>query len=516
MGKELNCYLDPSAKSFKLMFRDLTEEKKPPEPDPPAQPLQPPPPPVSTKVSPDDKPEEKSSGSPRRGGGAEDRYDRRSVRDPRSQDSRERRRSSSDHRTRDGGGSKRDYHHHHSRRDRDWRQSEGGSSSRRGDREASPEEQVDTISQQQPPPPPPSAVAAPPPPLPLHQSSHMPGGEIFSKSATGGDGDCAYQPTTFDPQYSQPEYWLEQARHYAAAAAAVAQRVVSNQDLDVPPQPPPPEPPDIGEKEQSSVHTTGNNSKAGSDVENERDDDDVMNADHKVDLDTRLKMLMKDRSGAMPAFLLSELNDSEEEEENEELEGAADRTSSMVFPLAPDEVPLSRPPSPFLSAQHYLDSHQRWVAARRVQSQNSDMPDQRQALAASDLKSAKTNGKRPTSRNSDQMSLSSLSSAENNVILDHGGGYHQQQHHQFYGYYPAGFQQPYAYGQTDQYGHFIYDPNMPPPHMQYEGYYDPATWAQQYGDYGQIKQSKDAKANIRPLIRFVESVIFRHIFNIQT
>ena len=54
--------------------------------------------------------------------------------------------------------------------------------------------------------------------------------------------------------------------------------------------------------------------------ETPKDDNDENESEHQVDLDTRLKMLMKNKSGgAMPSFLLNELNGSEEDDSDKEI-----------------------------------------------------------------------------------------------------------------------------------------------------------------------------------------------------
>ena len=65
-----------------------------------------------------------------------------------------------------------------------------------------------------------------------------------------------------------------------------------------------------------------------------------------------------------------ELNNSEEDKGEEEEEAAKQRVKEeaevqSVFPLLPDELPLSRPPSPFLTATHYLNCHKESVEERR-------------------------------------------------------------------------------------------------------------------------------------------------------
>ena len=105
-----------------------------------------------------------------------------------------------------------------------------------------------------------------------------------------------------------------------------------------------------------------------------------------LDLDTRLKLLMKDKTGAMPAFLLQELNSGSDNESEKEAEKSPNKKSvEQIGKLEEDEEeddsPLSRPPSPFLSDEHYFanllnrtkkNSETRNAKSARPQSQNSD------------------------------------------------------------------------------------------------------------------------------------------------
>jgi len=115
----------------------------------------------------------------------------------------------------------------------------------------------------------------------------------------------------------------------------------------------------------------------------------VVDNSQVLDLDTRLKLLMKDKTGAMPAFLLQELNSGSDNESDKEVEKLSNNKSvEQLVKLEDDDSdsPLSRPPSPFLSAEHY------YANLKNRPKKNS---------AARNSKSA-----RPESQNSDRMSLS--------------------------------------------------------------------------------------------------------------
>ncbi len=110
-----------------------------------------------------------------------------------------------------------------------------------------------------------------------------------------------------------------------------------------------------------------------------------------IDLDTRLKMLMKDKTGAMPAFLLQELNSGSDESDKET---STDKKSKSKVVDAKDDddpdAPLSRPPSPFLSAEHYY----------------ANLKNRTKKKSGMGSRNSKS-GNRPSSQNSDRMSLSS-------------------------------------------------------------------------------------------------------------
>jgi len=69
-------------------------------------------------------------------------------------------------------------------------------------------------------------------------------------------------------------------------------------------------------------------------------------------------MLMRDKTGAMPAFLLQEFNSSDSSDKEADAEVAAtfgaeaQNTDTSLFKYDPLE-PLSTPPSPFISKKHY-------------------------------------------------------------------------------------------------------------------------------------------------------------------
>ncbi len=533
MGKPLTCYLDPSGASFKKLFQELTEDRKPEPPPPPpvAQAsVQPPHPPPSEENPPT--PEDTSSWE-------------RSERDPRSIDSRGKRegRHSSDRRKRSGRPSE----DHHRRGSFSWKD------------ERSVDEEDGSAYHRQPPPPPPPPSVSHPPPLPTMVSS----------------GEAQYQPTSFDPQYSDPEYWLKQAQMYTASgttqrsasqeseAEAVSSRVappppeISSQNSSegssgLPPPPPLPLQTPLASRLQNfDLSSLGMGDDGGDTLDQEvaaameasshpssmavNNQGDESDADEpKVDLDTRLKMLMKDKTGTMPAFLLDEFDGSESGEEQAEEEkpdstipdnhmNYQDKVKNVppvvVFPLQPDEIPLSRAPSPFLSTKVYLQCHTEWVADRRRAMEAAEMQNIRQAMdnaafaphlqhphyqqyyaANVPVKSRKNGRNRPRSRNSDQMSLSSLSSGENN-ILEQGPDVTMGLYPPFYAPPPLPGQQwngagmeAYHYQQAPVIDPATGYPMMPPP--GYDGYYP---WWEGQDRAAPVK--KDPKDNIRPLIK---------------
>ena len=92
--------------------------------------------------------------------------------------------------------------------------------------------------------------------------------------------------------------------------------------------------------------------------------------DGQVDLDTRLKMLMKGGiSSAVPAFLLEGVGKSDDENVEVEDELAKidlnkDKQKSKYELI---KKPLSRPPSPFLSEKIYLEAHKEWLAEEKAE-----------------------------------------------------------------------------------------------------------------------------------------------------
>ena len=298
----------------------------------------------------------------------------------------------------------------------------------------------------------------------------------------------------FDPQYSQPDYWLQQAQQYAEETLRGTMGLTNDSvDRNVPDAP-----------TASATAVDGAAAAAGElvDPKAEVNDDkgDVKKEEReggaeaggsdedgpKVDLDTRLKMLMKGPQTSMPAFLLQELNNSEsdggggEKGEEEAVKRVKEEEVQSVFPLLPDELPLSRPPSPFLTATHYLNCHKESVEERRRA---------RQAAKAGRSGRRANGGRRPHSSAaaSDKMSLSSLSSTENN-ILEQGAADMTAYPPPPYGYYPPppGMAMPPGYpgdGHQPMYGDMYpgygeYDPTM---YYAQTGQYPPPGW----GDMGE-------------------------------
>ena len=284
--------------------------------------------------------------------------------------------------------------------------------------------------------------------------------------------DDRYHPTIFNPNY-----WQQQAQQYVAMQ-----------------QPPPPVTSSTGAPTAASAMSASSNMPIPSDVmetvssaedqlnddfqDDFNNDEDQMGAksggddesDHQVDLDTRLKLLMKGKAGgAMPSFLLNELNGSEDDDDDDDnnsdkeiqqIMGTGgknhfeDGINSRSYPNSSmnqnrtyggqhqqhsnnhhggqtallassdsnlvfiEEPPLSRAPSPFLSESHYLECHGSWQAKRKSEFEKS----QQLKLAAS----------KSSPKSDDRMSLSSLSSAENN-ILEQGVSLQPN----YYGYFGA-------------------------------------------------------------------------------
>ena len=275
--------------------------------------------------------------------------------------------------------------------------------------------------------------------------------------------DDRYHPTIFNPNY-----WQQQAQQYVAlqqppppsvtssssaptATAAAAMSSSSN----MPPS-------EVMMETVSSAEDQLNDDFQEDFNEEQAKSGDDDESDHQVDLDTRLKLLMKGKAGgAMPSFLLNELNGSEDDDdddnnsdndkeikqimtgknhyEDSRLSGLSqplnnqNRTShggqhnqhSNNQLLSSDhsnffveDPPLSRAPSPFLSQSHYLQCHQTWQTERKSKFEKSQL----KLLAAS----------KSSPKSDDRMSLSSLSSAENN-ILEQGVSLQPN----YYGYFGA-------------------------------------------------------------------------------
>ena len=293
----------------------------------------------------------------------------------------------------------------------------------------------------------------------------------------------AYQPTQYDPQFNQANYWQEQAQRYAMQAANGDKASSSSSaPLPIPPHLQHQQnvmgttPPSISSssKQHATPHeadhfTPPTLSRTGSPLldkdakndeikerklvkdgsgENEEDSKESKACDHSVDLDTRLKMLMKDKSSVVPAFLFESLQADEEEEEvetaNDEANNSMNQNSSDIqcspstYNAIENMKPLSRAPSPFLSQEHYLHCHN-----ERIQIEQAKR--EKEVGRGSQKKSQGRNrGRRgrPDSRNSDAMSLSSLSSGENNILeegptLDPSSYYYGYPPSAYPGYYPG-------------------------------------------------------------------------------
>uniref|UniRef100_A0A7R8CI32 [histone H3]-lysine(4) N-trimethyltransferase n=1 Tax=Lepeophtheirus salmonis TaxID=72036 RepID=A0A7R8CI32_LEPSM len=134
-------------------------------------------------------------------------------------------------------------------------------------------------------------------------------------------------------------------------------------------------------------------------------------------------------SGLIPAFLLNELNSEEEEEEEDKTEKVptdVDLRTNGIDPFKnpePIQPELSRPPSPFISVEAYESSSIAWQESKKrasnilaqnihVNVQNS----QKDTSSCINNGTHPSSGKRPTSRESDQMSLSSLSSGDDKIM----------------------------------------------------------------------------------------------------
>ena len=117
----------------------------------------------------------------------------------------------------------------------------------------------------------------------------------------------------FDPQYSQPDYWLQQAQHYAeqalrtstlqhddAALDGTAPDAFPGQELSGTASASAADDEIPGEVVKEEVKDEKGDVKKKEEETEDGDDEDGP----KVDLDTRLKMLMKGPQTSMPAFLL--------------------------------------------------------------------------------------------------------------------------------------------------------------------------------------------------------------------
>merc|ERR1712223_1457078 len=183
----------------------------------------------------------------------------------------------------------------------------------------------------------------------------------------------------------------------------------------------------------------------------------------------------------------------------------ASSDSNLVFI---EEPPLSRAPSPFLSESHYLECHGSWQAKRKSEFEKS----QQLKLAAS----------KSSPKSDDRMSLSSLSSAENN-ILEQGVSLQPN----YYGYFgapppgydPSGAHQSHHQGWYTQ--HYMQHPHQqwPPdyniPHhhqsmmQSYPSYDHQKPWQDPYEVVKEsLKSGKSSKNVFRPFIkRAVDEVV---------
>ena len=369
MGQQLNCYIDPLAKSCLKMYTDLTEEKKP-------EPVEEPPTPPSNVNHPHtshlmEDEYNKDSGSESRIDWSHHRYPPPGHHPPMQQQP-SRRESRVDPR--------RPSYDHDRRHSRDFSR-EGSHSQDEGGLDL------------------PTPVPSAGPPI--------------QPTAPPVDNDDKYKPTVFDPTY-----WQQEAQKYAAAitatmqpqqqTSAVASAVASGQL---------PETEDLSPSGDEAVSDTKEEVK--SEIKDENDEND---SDHQVDLDTRLKMLMKNKAGgAMPSFLLNQFNgsgeDEEEDSENNEVKNALENpdNNDIVSKHAPEsaipplpaiftpEKPLSRAPSPFLTETHYQNCHNSW------QNQRQEEFDKKYGIKKDEKLGKKA-------KSDDGMSLSSLSSGENNIL----------------------------------------------------------------------------------------------------
>ena len=385
----------------------------------------------------------------------------------------------------------------------------------------------------------------------------------------------------YDPQYNQADYWQLQAQQWKAQQAGANGEPSSTTiapPLPIPPHlqnhpsmgstPPPPAssskqltphhsdhhtPPSLSRTDSPLLDKDSKNNKSGDpkdgnssrDKSVEKEEPSAAKTlDHSVDLDTRLKMLMKDKSSAVPAFLLESLQSEEEEEQVEqEVEtlvenGNQDSLNNHApspFPLE-ELKPLSRAPSPFLSKDHYLNCHSEYIRIEREKHEKEMSERSSQMRHQGSRNRGRRGGGRPDSRNSDAMSLSSLSSGENNIleegpVLD--GHSHPYSHYYGYPHHPGGhhpsdvtgyYPTSGIPGSYPMYPGHPYDSSNVPPHLMgggsqyhpgmphgYYGSHDPAEWG-----YSQMpgypnddpmlmyQGGKTDKKSIRPLIRYID------------
>lgn len=447
MGQQLNCYLDPMSKSCQMMFAELTEEKKIPEP----QPLLPPVPTVPNQNQPSKSEQdhmdqyqpmlEEDNISPGENHDWQSHHHQKQHEPYPYQ-----RRESREDPRRPSQDPRRPSQDHERRHSRDYRESSHNKYTDQND-----------------------------------QDTEMQAYEPMTTSlAPLNQDDSKYQQTPFDPNY-----WQQEAQKYAAAAATAAG--------GLPHQPtPPPSSTNLDMSFEAPNVIKDEDEK----IKDENDEDD-----HQVDLDTRLKMLMKGKAGAaMPSFLLDELNGSEKDESEEEIKDIVSKSNNdhLVPELPPSFNPdpiLSRPPSPFLSESHYQKCHDAWQNDKREKFNKLHNIENSKASPKSD----------------DRMSLSSLSSGENNILQ-------QGPLPNYYGYYPPPPGYDHQSWYTQQYMHqpgsgaeissqWPLDYNVPhqQQHHHHQHYYqnqNNAIWQDPYHSIREsLKSGKSDKNVFRPVIK---------------
>jgi len=343
MGKLVNCYLDPRGLMAKKMFEDLTTEKKP-------SPI----PPVEEEELDAELPELPETENVAMGGEYDDRlgtwdrdgdhrwdtWDGETDRgwpgeEEKGWDSSRRHKHWHDEDAQGAWSERGEYEsrHHRSRWDDDrgdsrYGRRDRGRDERRGsrwDRDRNSRD-LETDSRSR-------------------DSHRKYDGERDSRGWDRGEAD-----------WSQPQYWSEAPANYATNSY---DQVEAPNSVDA----------------HESVNQTGaTNTDSEADKKN-------------MDLDTRLQLLMKDKSGNMPAFLVN--CDSSEEE--------TPAPPPQPKPPPGPPPPLSRDPSPFLSHQAYMDSCQLTHQTEQLEKVNS-------ALANIPISRVGA-----MSRQSDKMSLSPLS-----------------------------------------------------------------------------------------------------------